>query len=208
MIPGGPPAPFDGRARSAAQAARPTGRLPARERVPMMAAMGTFDTALMDALLSVGISPERARAVVESLDRSIDGRYGLHAQVLATKRDLAELETRLTREIGACREPIAAGDARISEVNAGLTGRINEVNAGLTGRINELNANLTGRINELNANLTGRINEVNANLGARIAEVNANLSARLAESRTELLKWMLAAVTAQTALLAGLFKLL
>jgi DNA anti-recombination protein RmuC len=159
--------------------------------------MGTFDTALMDALLSVGISPERARAVVESLDRSIDGRYALHAQVLATKRDLAELETRLTREIGACRERIAAGDARI-----------NEANAGLVGRINEINASLTGRINEVNTSLTGRINEVNASLGARIAEVNANLSARLAESKAELLKWMLAALTAQTALLAGLFKLL
>jgi hypothetical protein len=152
----------------------------------MLCAMGTFDTALMEALLSVGISPERARAVVESFDRSIDERYSLHAQVLATKRDLAELETRLAREIGACRERIAAGDARINEVNAGLTGRINEVNANLSGRINEVNANLIGRINE----------------------VNANLSARIAESKTDLLKWMLAALTAQSALLAGIVKLL
>jgi hypothetical protein len=141
----------------------------------MLSPMGTFDTALMEALLSVGISPERARAVVESFERSIDERYSLHAQVLATKRDLAELETRLSREIGACRERIAAGDARVNEVNAGLVGRINEVNATLSGRINE---------------------------------VNANLSARIAESKTELLKWMLAALTAQTALLAGIVKLL
>jgi hypothetical protein len=152
----------------------------------MLSRMGTFDTALMEALLSVGISPERARAVVESFDRSIDARYSLHAQVLATKRDLAELETRLAREIGACRERIAAGDARINEVNAGLVGRINEANANLAGRINEVNANLSGRINE----------------------VNANLSARIAESKTELLKWMLGALTAQTALLAGIVKLL
>lgn len=159
--------------------------------------MGTFDTALMEALLSVGISPERARAVVESFDRSIDERYSLHAQVLATKRDLAELETRLAREIGACRERIAAGDARINEVNAGLIGRINEVNA-----------NLNGRISEVNANLNGRISEIDANLAGQISEVNANLSARVAESKTELLKWMLGALTAQTALLAGIFKLL
>ena len=152
----------------------------------MLCAMGTFDTALMEALLSAGVSPERARAVVESFDRAIDERYSLHAQVLATKRDLAELETRLTREIGACRERIAAGDARINEVNAGLVGRINEVNASLAGRINEVNASLAGRINE----------------------VNAKLAARIAESKTELLKWMLAALGAQTALLAGVVKLL
>jgi len=141
----------------------------------MLCAMGTFDTALMEALLSAGVSPERARAVVESFDRAIDERYSLHAQVLATKRDLAELETRLARDIGACRERIAAGDARINEVNAGLVGRINEVNANLSGRI---------------------------------GEVNANLSARIAESKTELLKWMLGALTAQTALLVGIVKLL
>jgi hypothetical protein len=65
--------------------------------------MGTFDTVPMEALLSVGISPERARAVVESFDRSIDARYPLHAQVPATKRDLAEMETPLAREIGETR---------------------------------------------------------------------------------------------------------
>ncbi len=130
----------------------------------MLSPMGTFDTALMEALLSVGISPERARAVVESFDRSIDERYSLHSQVLATKRDvaeletrltrdLAEIETRLTREVGACRERIAAADAR-----------------------------------------TG--------------EMYANLSARIADSQTDTLKWMLAALTAQTALLAAIAKLL
>ena len=104
--------------------------------------MGTFDTALMEALLSVGISPERARAVVDSFDRSIDSRYGLHAQVLATKRDLAETQTRLMREIGESRERIAS------------------------------------------------------------------LAARIAETKTDLLKWTLGALTAQTALLLSAMKLL
>ena len=61
--------------------------------------MGSFNVALLEALLSAGVSPERARAVVDLFDRSVDERYGLHAQVLATKRDVAELETRLSREI-------------------------------------------------------------------------------------------------------------
>ncbi len=115
--------------------------------------MGTFDTALLEALLSVGISPERARAVVESFDRSIDARYSLHAQVLATKRDLAEMETRLAREIGETRERIATVDARITESNA-------------------------------------------------------SMQTRIAETKSEILRWTLGALTAQTALLLGAIRLL
>lgn len=129
--------------------------------------MGTFDTALLEALLSVGISPERARAVVESFDRSIDGRCALHAQVLATKKDLAELEPRLVREVSGCRERIATTDARIAESHATLLVRIAGVDARITGS-------------------------------------HATLLGRLAETKTELLKWMLGALTAQTALLGAL----
>jgi hypothetical protein len=69
--------------------------------------MGSFDVALLEALLSAGVAPERARAVVDLFDRSVDERYSLHAQVLATKRDVAELETRLTREIASTRVEMA-----------------------------------------------------------------------------------------------------
>ena len=84
--------------------------------------MGTFDTALMEALLSVGISPERARAVVESFDRSIDERYSLHAQVLATKRDLAEVETRLWREMAEMKAEIAGAKVEIAGVKVEIAG--------------------------------------------------------------------------------------
>ena len=75
--------------------------------------MGSFKVALLEALLSAGVSPERARAVVEQFERAVDDRYSLHAQVLATKRDVAELETRLAREIAGVKadlsREIAAG---------------------------------------------------------------------------------------------------
>jgi hypothetical protein len=61
--------------------------------------MGSFNLALLEALLSVGIPHDRARAVVDLFDKSVDDRYSLHAQVLATKRDVAELQVVLTREI-------------------------------------------------------------------------------------------------------------
>lgn len=65
--------------------------------------MGSFNVALLEALLSAGLPHERARAVVDLFDRSVDERYGLHAQVLATRRDVAELETRLDAQVLATR---------------------------------------------------------------------------------------------------------
>lgn len=111
--------------------------------------MGAFTTALFEALLSAGVAPDRARAVVDLFDRSVDERYSLHAEVLATKRDLAELETRLVRDVAGTQAGIAETNARIAETNA-----------------------------------------------------------RIAETKADLVKWMLAALTAQTALILGATRLL
>jgi hypothetical protein len=100
--------------------------------------MGSFNVALLEALLSAGVSPERARAVVDLFDRSVDERYSLHAQVLATKRDVAELETRLSRDL---------------------------------------------------------------------ANVEARLSREISATKVDLVKWVVGALTAQTALLLGAAKL-
>ncbi len=81
------------------------------------AGMGSFNIALLEALLSAGVPHERARAVVELFDKSVDERYSLHGQVLATKRDVAELETRLAREIVESRGRF---DARIAETKSDL----------------------------------------------------------------------------------------
>ena len=46
----------------------------------MLPGMGSFNVALLEALLSAGVSHDRARAVVDLFDKSVDERYGLHAQ--------------------------------------------------------------------------------------------------------------------------------
>ncbi len=107
--------------------------------------MGSFSVALLEALVSVGVSAERARAVVDLLDRSIDERYGLHAEVLATKRDVAALQAEMVRSI--------------------------------------------------------------AELELRLTRDMAANGARIAETKVELVKWMLAALTTQTALILGVMKL-
>jgi hypothetical protein len=107
------------------------------------------------------VSHERARAVVDLFDRSVDERYGLHAQVLATKRDVAELEIRMTREIAENRGQIET-----------------------------------------------RLAQIDGRLETRIAEMHGQLETRIAQCRSDLIKWTLAALTAQTALLLGAIRLL
>ncbi len=107
--------------------------------------MGSFSIAFLETLVSIGVQPDRARSLVEMFDRSIDERYGLHAQILATKRDVAELETRLARDIATLDNKLVQG----------------------------------------------------------LAECNG----RIAEAKVDLVKWLLGALTAQTALIAGIVKL-
>jgi septal ring factor EnvC (AmiA/AmiB activator) len=133
--------------------------------------MGSFTAALLDALLSVGISPERARNVVELFDKSIDERYGLHAQVLATKRDVAEINASLGREIAQTKVEIAETRAEIARTRAELKRDI-------------------------------------AQLETRLSRDIAATNARIAETKADLTRWMLGALTAQTALLLGAMKLL
>lgn len=129
----------------------------------MLARMGSFNVALLAALLSAGVSPERAREVVDLFDRSVDERYGLHAQVLATKRDVAEINASLGREIAQTQAEIAHTRAEIAQTRAELK--------------------------------------------RDIAQLETRLSKDIAATRVELTRWMLAALTAQTALLLGAMKL-
>ncbi len=133
--------------------------------------MGSFNVALLEALLSAGVSPERARAVVDLFDRSVDERYGLHSQVLATKRDLAELETRLTREIA------------------------------------ENRGQLETRLAEIHGRLETRLAHMGGQFETRLANIGGELETRIAQTKSELIKWTLAALTAQTALLLGAIRL-
>ena len=104
----------------------------------MLPSMGSFTVALLEALLSAGVAPERARAVVDLFDRSVDERYALHAQILATKRDVAELETRLARDMaemeGRLSRDIAANRAEIAGTRVEIAGVRGEI-AGVRGEI-------------------------------------------------------------------------
>ena len=101
--------------------------------------MGSFNVALLEALLSAGVSRERARAVVDLFDKSIDERYGLHAQVLATKRDLAELNVALARDIAEVQAKLSA---TLAELDTRLTRELTELRGAVRSQISESRAGL------------------------------------------------------------------
>ena len=54
---------------------------------------------IYNAFVKAGVSPEEAKAAVESINKEIDKRYTVHASQLSTKSDLAELKTELIKAI-------------------------------------------------------------------------------------------------------------
>lgn len=54
---------------------------------------------IYEAFKSAGVADEKAKAAVESVIKEIDRRYEQQARQLATRADLAEMETRLLKAI-------------------------------------------------------------------------------------------------------------
>lgn len=54
---------------------------------------------IYSAFVKAGVSEQDAKAAVESINREIDRRYAIQVDVLASKRDIAELKTELIKAI-------------------------------------------------------------------------------------------------------------
>jgi multidrug resistance efflux pump len=52
---------------------------------------------IYDALQSAGVSPEKAKAAVESINKEIDRRYALHAAQLATRGDVEQVKVEIAK---------------------------------------------------------------------------------------------------------------
>lgn len=159
--------------------------------------MGSFNVALLEALLAVGVPHERARQIVDLFDKSVDERFGLHAQVLATKRDLAELQAAMLRETTAAEQRLA-----------GEIARSNERIARTEERIAALDQRTSGGFTTFDERMTARFAAADERMTAGFAAADERIAARIAETKSELVRWMLAALTAQTALLVGAMRLL
>ena len=85
-------------------------------------------------------------------------------------------------------ETLASEHVRLLEGNLATKADIETVNA---------------KIETVKADLEVQIRQVKADLEVKIQKVNANLETRIESVKADLMKWMLAAVTAQMALIAG-----
>ena len=77
--------------------------------------MGAFDQTIIEALVSVGVSRDRAQSVADLLERRIDERYSLHAQILVSKCDLADVEVKLVRDMASHAERVNEQFAQVQE---------------------------------------------------------------------------------------------
>ena len=70
---------------------------------------------VFDAFRSAGVPDDKARAAVESINRAIDRRYGLHAEQLVTRGDLRAEVATLREEMAATRGDLHAEVATLRE---------------------------------------------------------------------------------------------
>ncbi len=59
----------------------------------------SIDAVVFKTFRKLGVDDADAAAFADELNQAIDKRYALHADALATKRDLAELKTELIKAI-------------------------------------------------------------------------------------------------------------
>lgn len=67
------------------------------------------------AFRDMGVSEEKARAAVESINKAIDQRYAVHSQQLATQGDIEKVRV----EIERVRAEVARSEANIIKWNVG-----------------------------------------------------------------------------------------
>ena len=90
--------------------------------------MGAVNQTLIEELVAMGLPRERATSVASSIEQSLDDRYSLHSQILATKRDLADLEVKLVREMAQHNERMAAQFALVNDRISHTNERISQTN--------------------------------------------------------------------------------
>ena len=90
--------------------------------------MGAVNQTLIEELVAMGLPRERATSVASSIEQSLDDRYSLHSQILATKRDLADLEVKLVREMAQHSERMAAQFALVNDRISHTNERISQTN--------------------------------------------------------------------------------
>ena len=117
-----------------------------------------FDThQIVKNFISAGFTEQQAEAVTNEQKRIIESNLANKKDIAEVKRDIKELDAKLTREIAEVKREIKEVDAKLTKEIAEVKRDIKEVDAKLTREIKQLDAKLTREIKEVDAKLTKEI---------------------------------------------------
>ena len=125
--------------------------------------MTTMIAELYEALVDAGASEGKAKEAAQVLS----------TENLATKRDITELDTKLS--------------GQITKLDQRLSGQITELDQRLNGQITELDQRLNGQITELDQRLNGQIVKLDEKLSPKVIKLERDMA---------VMKWMLGAALA------------
>jgi uncharacterized protein involved in exopolysaccharide biosynthesis len=161
--------------------------------------MGSLSLALVEVLLSVGVPPDRARAIVQEIDVSISERIALQSTQHASRAEVGELRHEGQAGLSQVRVELAGLRADLAEVRTELRSQIADVRT----EIADVRAEIADVRTEI-AQVRTEIAELRTEVRGEIAE----LRPEIARVKLDLTRWMLGAMTAQAALLLGAMKLM
>ena len=101
-----------------------------------------------------------------------------------------------------------ASKSDLRETELRLTADIRETELRLTAAIEKTRAELDAKIDRTRTELEAKIDRVHSELDRVHSELDAKIETSAANAKAEILKWMFGAMAAQTALIAGLIKLM
>jgi hypothetical protein len=82
--------------------------------------MTAISLAFYEALQSVNVPNDKARAVADSLEQAIDSRYTIHSRDLATQGDIEKLRTDMEKLRGELKAEIAPLKWGMGFIGAGV----------------------------------------------------------------------------------------
>ena len=150
-------------------------------------------------LKSAGFTDEQAEAQVKVFFNAIRQGVNNRLDELATKRDLKELELRITEVIAGVQREVAVIQADLQREVAGIRADVQGEVAGVRGDVQREVAGIRADVQREIADVHREI----ADVQREIAGVQANLQREIAESKTEIIKWVAGMLVVQSGILIG-----
>lgn len=148
--------------------------------MPGRSATVDFLYSLYDALVSVSVPPDKARAVVDAMERdmgtTLATKADLDAKFLLLQRDIAGLRGEQGQRIDSTREFL---EQRVDATCEALDHRVDAVRDSLDQKIDTVRVSLDQKIDAVRESLEQKIDAVQSGLRLEIAALDQRLSQKM-----------------------------